>query len=455
MAAFDSKIFNPAVFNSYMDTIPRTRQNKLLTSGVLNPRNDLKPKFAEQVGGNMATVPMYGRIGGTVQNYDGATDFTPAATDTYSQNMVVVGRMGSWIERNFSGDMTGVKFIDEVAKQVVDYFDDVDQDTILSELKGIFLMGANDFTTNHTLDITGESTNTVGASTLNSATQKASGDNKGIFSIAFMHSTVATNLENLKLLEYLKYTDAEGIQRNLNMATWNGRLVLIDDTVPVTNVSSGSGTAGVYTLTVSGAGGIGDKISFDGIEYTCTDTGAGAKEFADGNISSVCTALQALLAVQYATTFTVTKTTTTVVFTQKSNGYGAIPSVVVTPVAETGTLAANAAVTTAGVAPTSVDNYTTYILGDGAFDFCDVGVEYPTEMMRDPKTNGGQDTLFARQRKLFAPRGVSFTANVMASDSPTPAELENGSNWALAHNAATNAYYPHKAIPIARIISRG
>ena len=52
---------------------------------------------------------------------------------------------------------------------------------------------------------------------------------KNIFKVAIMHSVVATHLENLNLLNYLKYTDANGVQRDLGLATWNGRLVLIDD----------------------------------------------------------------------------------------------------------------------------------------------------------------------------------------------------------------------------------
>ena len=54
----------------------------------------------------------------------------------------------------------------------------------------------------------------------------------------------------------------------MGVATWNGRLVLIDDSVPTTSTQTDAGTAGVYTLTVTGAGGIGDKISFDGIEFS-------------------------------------------------------------------------------------------------------------------------------------------------------------------------------------------
>ena len=454
MAYFDSKIFNAEVFNDYMETVPRVKQNKLLEAGVLNTRGDLSTALAAQSGGNYITTPMYGLIDGTPLNYDGSTDITATNTKTYSQSMVVVGRAKAWIERDFSGDITSASFMDNVAAQVADYWDDVDQDTILSVLKGVFLMGSNDFTNNHTTNITAAAVPNVEATTLNSAIQKAAGDNKAIFKVAIMHSTVATNLENLNAIQYLKYTDTQGVQRDLGIATWNGRLVLIDDSVPTTSTQTDAGTAGVYTLTVTGAGGIGDKISFDGIEYTCTDAGSGALEFADGNIAAVCTSLQALLATQYATTYTVTKTATTVVLTQKANGYGAIPAVVVTAVPSAGTLAATIAATTAGVLPTISTAYTTYVLGDGAFDYCDCGAAVPSEMSRDPKTNGGQDTMYTRQRKVFAPRGISFTKSVMATTSPTAAELETGANWAIV-NDGSGTTINHKAIPIARIVSLG
>ena len=453
-SSFDSKIFNAEVFGQYMDTIPRVRQNKLLEAGVIRTRNDLKAMFDAQSGGNYATVPMKGLIDGDPQNYDGATTLSPGATKTYSQNMVVTGRMKGWIERDFSAEMTGEDFMDNVAAQVARYWEDVDQDTMLSILKGIFLMGSNEFTVNHTLDITGETTKTVGATTLNTLIQKAAGENKGIFKVVICHSTVATTLENVSAVSYLTYTDAKGVERDLGMATWNGKLLLIDDSVPAVAISTAAGTAGVYTLTVSGAGAVGDKISFDGIEYECSDDGAGTNEFADGNIAAVCAALDALLAVQYATTFTVTHDSTHVVLTQITAGYGPIPVVAVTQAAE-GTLAAAIVETTPGVLAVVTTNYTTYILGEGAFDYCDCGAKVPNEMVRDAVTYGGQDALYTRQRKLFAPYGINFTKSVMASNSPTAAELETGANWSRVVDSASSTYINHKAIPIARIISRG
>ena len=68
---------------------------------------------------------------------------------------------------------------------------------------------AKEFAEKHTFDIsakTGDESK-VGAATLNKAVQQACGDNKSIFSLVIMHSEVATNLENLKLLKYMTYTD--------------------------------------------------------------------------------------------------------------------------------------------------------------------------------------------------------------------------------------------------------
>ena len=45
----------------------------------------------------------------------------------------------------------------------------------------------------------------------------------------------------------------------------------------------------------------------------------------------------------------------------------------------------------------------------------------------------------------------------MATLSPTDTELEMGANWELVNDnsTGTKTYIDHKAIPIARIISRG
>lgn len=365
MAKFNEKTFNPEAFGRYVDRLPKTKRNELIKSRALKGNEQIRQAFSSQTGTAYATLPMKGLLEGAPLNYDGKTDIESERTTTFERSVVVFGRSKAWTEDDFSTDITGgTDFMDNVAAQVSDWWDDVYQDVLLSVLKGIFSMtGAKnlEFVNGHTFDITalegsdsqGNPKNQVGPTTLNTAIQKAAGDNKSKFTIAIMHSTVATDLENLNLLSYLKYTDGSGIQRDLQIGTWNGRTVIIDDSMPVETVAD-SGT--------------GDNLV---------------------------------------------------------PGY---------------------------------TKYTTYVLGDGAIDFEKIGAEVPNEMQRDPKTNGGETTLYTRDRACYAPYGISYTKKSQASLSPTNEELAKGENWTLVNNGGTGAalkVIDHKAIAIARIISRG
>jgi|SRR3712207_2164936 len=273
---FDNKSFNAEAWLKYMQAYPNDRVNRLRSSGaIVTEDKRLKSVFKDntQTGTVYAKIPYFGRIGGKALNYDGATKLTANRTTSYEQGVFTLGRMNAWVEADFSYDVTGGEdFTGNIRKQIAEYWNDIDQDVILSVLKGIFSMkdanynNANkNFVANHTLDISEASkdaltdaTMVMGATTLNSAIQKAGGDNKNAFSLVIMHSSVATNLENLRLLEHLKYTDENGVQRDLELGTWNGRLVVIDDNMPVESKKVGStgGTVNLYTTYVLGNGAI-------------------------------------------------------------------------------------------------------------------------------------------------------------------------------------------------------
>lgn len=390
MGIFDSKYFNAEVFGKYLETVPRVKQNAFLKAGILRPRNELKTMLAEQAGGNYISVPMSGLIGGDAQNYDGNTDITADGIDTYLQSMIVIGRMKAWQEKDFTADITGKDFMAEIASQVANYWDDIDQKTIIAVLNGIFAMSGNDdFSDKHTLNVTGD-TGVVTETTLNNAIQRAAGANKNIFTLAIMHSQVATNLENMQLLEYVKGTEANGIQRKIGLADWNGRTVLIDDDVPTET------TEAVYAKSAD--------TEVNGIKTYYTRSGSAGK-------------------------YTYTEVAEPTGNPSTSNYYE--------KTANGNTV------------------YTTYILGQGAFDYCDCGAKVPTETARDAEKAGGIDKLITRQRKLYAPRGISFIQPSTPIISPTEAQLETGSNWGLVKGTTENAWYNHKAIPITRIISNG
>lgn len=391
MALFDQKNFNGEVFGAYVDRVQNLNRNELLKSGAIVERPEYAAMLPDQTGGNYIVIPIKARIGGTPDNYDGNTDINADSRATYTHGRIVVGRAHGWTEKDFTSDITGEDFM-PAAQEVAEYWDDVDQATLLAVLKGIFSMtGAENkkFVDGHTYDISGEAVgNAFAETTLNNAIQKALGDNKAAFSLAVMHSQIATNLENLKLLAYMKQTDANGIERNLTLATLNGRVVLIDDNMPTEAVEEQYVRA---KATTEGALKVVDASAKDGQVL----------------LSAVQSDIDDISAGDY---------------------------VVLLP---------------AGTA------YTTYVLGNGAIEYTNCGAKVPYEMDRDPARNGGEDTLYSRQRKIWSPIGISFKNTGIVS--PTIAQLQSGENWTIANSneSSNEKYYPIKAIPIARIITRG
>ena len=86
-------------------------------------------------------------------------------------------------------------------------------------------------------------------------------------------------------------------------------------------------------------------------------------------------------------------------------------------------------------------------------DYCDIGATVPNETTRDPLTNGGEDILVTRQRKVIAPRGITFKKPT-GIISPMPTDFKTATNWTLVENTK-GTKINHKAIPIARIKSLG
>ena len=264
---FRDKIFNENVFEKYLRTLPSTKENSLIKNGLFTVVNKYKSKMSEQAGGYFVTEPIKGRIGGDPVNYDGNTDIgTGTERPTYLQTKICYGRANVWGEYDFATELTGENFMAE-AQEVKDYWDGERQKTVLSILKGIFSMtgGANGaFVEKHTYEVEGN----LEADTLNRASQKALGDKKQNLGIMFTHSAVSTNLEGLNLINFLKYTDADGIERDLTIGTYNGKLVVVDDDMPSTEVAptytastdatvqdgktyyTRSGSAGAYTYSV-------------------------------------------------------------------------------------------------------------------------------------------------------------------------------------------------------------
>lgn len=214
-------------------------------------------------GSDLYTVPFYAAaLTGDPVNYDGATNISVAETSGASASGIVWGRAKAFKAKDFIADYnSGADPMGAIVARVAKYWLKQDQAHLLGILSAVFGITGNAGWTAHTqsLATTGSSVadaNKIGEATLGDAMQLALGDNKDRFSMAVMHSRVAQNLANMQLLEYWKGTDANGIQRPLNIASMNGLTVIIDDGVPVANSSSASG-AKEYTTYLFGSGAVG------------------------------------------------------------------------------------------------------------------------------------------------------------------------------------------------------
>lgn len=374
MALFDLINYNGEVFDAVVRTTPNLRLNELLKSGAIVEKSEYASMLPDQKGGHFITTLIKERLGGKTVNYDGNTNITTESRGNFAMGRIVIGRAQGWTEKDFNSDISGDDY-SAAAGEVAEFWDDIDQNTIISILKGIFAMtsGKNgEFATKHTYEA-----DCFEATTLNTGMQKVLGDNKSKFALAVMHSAIATYLENLNLLEYMKYTDDMGIERSLPLATLNGRVVLVDDTMPAVE-------------------GYKDAVSTDIGAVKVVESDAGAGEILLSEVNKTYLGKKTLKADDY-----VVQTT----------------------------------------------QYTTYVLGQGAIEYTNCGVKVPSELDRDAKRNGGETSLITRQRKVFAPYGISWKSPTIVS--PTDEQLENGANWELAKNG-TNTY-PEKAIAIAQI----
>lgn len=396
MEKFRDKIFNEEVFERYLKTLPSTKENSLIKNGLFTVVNKYKAKMSEQSGGYAVLEPIKGRIGGDPVNYDGNTNIPKGSErDTFFQRKICYGRAKSWGEYDFAADITGTNFMAE-AQEVKDYWDEYRQGVVLSILKGIFSMtGGVDgaFVTKHTYDVTGATNPNLSADALNRAAQKALGDKKAKLDVIFMHSAVSTNLEGLNLIDFLKYTDANGIERDLTIGTFNGRLVIVDDDMPSEEVEA------EYELT--------SDVAIDSSKTYYTRTGSGTS--------------------------------------QSPYVYTAVATPDVDDIATYYEMTAEAYLA-----------YTSYIFQKGFFEYENIGAEKPSELARDAYEKGGKTDLITRVREMIVPMYISYKGTGSVSPTNANFETGSNWELVNNDKTGNSkVYVDDKLIPVARIISKG
>lgn len=235
---YDGKHFNPSVFKLAVENIKPSV--KLELGRIFSTRrvdNDLAVRFPDQVGGNIGEIVIKGRLGGTAQNYDGATTIVPNSTTNFVQRVIAIGRVGAWAENDFQTSIAGYSELDAQAYQVADFRLGEVRKAGLSILKGIFASA-----------LTPSTASAVAETDMIDLLVKVAGDMGDDYDTILMDSYVAGELAKAQLLSYGKYV-VNGIElQDQKVGFWAGKRVYIDDGCGTNSKASGS-VHNVYALT--------------------------------------------------------------------------------------------------------------------------------------------------------------------------------------------------------------
>lgn len=341
--------YDAEIFNYQWKTTPDLILTSMLESGAVARDSEIAQMISN--GSNYFTVPYYNTLGGTEQVYNGVDDMTTDSLTGGTYSGVVFGRMKAWDAVSFIKDFnSGADPMQQIVAGVAQYWQKARQTRLIAILTALFgivkdgdhtqAQGIYDAWALHITDIatdgaTTTDANRISETTINDACVKANGDNAGEYSLVIAHSVVANRLANLQLLNFSKYTDANGIERALPIGQINGMTLIVNDNVP------------------------------------------------------------------------------------KS----------------------------ASISDTDEFEYTTYILGNGCIRYAEAPVAVPSEMDRNPATNGGMDMIYTRLRECIAPYGFSFTGSVTADVGIPDATLTASASWDLA--------MPAKNIFMTKVVTNG
>jgi hypothetical protein len=246
---YDEELFNNA-WTSELDPTSTV----LLESGAMVEDATIARLIAG--GGNYYTLPFYKDIEGDEQNYDGATDITTDDTEDGVQSGVVYGREKGWESTIFVNDFTAADPMRNILNRIQKWKAKKVQARVISILEAILgVTGTGDFADweNHKMDITSASStvtddNKIGLTTLRDLAVQSNGDAADDYALAIMHSVVANRLSQFNVLEFFKYNDANGQERDVKVGRSGNMLVLICDEVPHAADTNGNMVYTTYCL---------------------------------------------------------------------------------------------------------------------------------------------------------------------------------------------------------------
>lgn len=240
----------PAIFNPYVIQ-QATANNALFQSGIAAAVPELEGQLA--AGGRLVDMPFWPNLSGNDEVLSDSAALTPAKISANKDRATALFRGRAWSANDLAATLSGDDPMRAIGDQVAQYWAEKMQQVLVSVSKGIFGTGGT-LAGSHVNNIALETTVGVGAANLISGgavvdTFSKLGDAHEKLTGMVMHSVVYFNLVKQNLIQFIP--NSQGV---VNIPTYMGKRVLVDDNVPVI----AGATSGLKYMTILfGAGALG------------------------------------------------------------------------------------------------------------------------------------------------------------------------------------------------------
>lgn len=230
--------FDPEIFALNWKEREDTDKLAIVQSGAMVEDPAIAALIAN--GSDTYTVPFYSVLADDEdQNYDGKTDIALTEAKGESETGIVFGRAHGFKETEFVRDFnSGANPMAYTAAKTYEWWQRKEQQRLVGITMAALTSKGME---SHVVSAADTTEATVG-----DAIASVFGDQRDKITLAIMHSKVCRKLEQLQLLEYKKYTDAQGIESRTHIAQLEGGVTVIEyDGVPTTDASGD--TKATYT----------------------------------------------------------------------------------------------------------------------------------------------------------------------------------------------------------------
>lgn len=243
-----SDVIVPEVFNPYVQQYTQEK-SRLVQSGIITRQSFLDDFLAGA--GISVHVPNFKDLENDAENIstDQPVDSTPNKIGTSQEIAVRLSRNNSWASYDLVSQLIARDPLAAIGDRVGAYWVRRAQAAFIAEVKGVFANNATATDAYHvqndmTVDISGgafvDGTTNFSAEAFVDATLTM-GDSMGLLGAIVVHSVVYGRMQKNNMIDYV--TDAN---QAINIPTFLGREVIVDDAMPV--------TAGVFESWLFGNG---------------------------------------------------------------------------------------------------------------------------------------------------------------------------------------------------------